>query len=454
MYAWKSIQNTLNYIEKHLSEKMDIDVLAKEGNLSSYYFQRLFKRLVKQSVSEYVRFRRLAKASEELKNSDQRIIDIALEYGFSNHANFTRAFKEAYGITPEEYRSSDIILNHFIKPDLRMIYAEAEEDVPLITEGIVVEMTRRKLDEPRTFIGIKGEVPETELTIGRWTGISTIGKLWNEFHSQKANLLNLLSNNIESAIIYKGDAREGRFIYMVSAETKECVQLEKYDCFILPKGEYVICCLEAENFEELINVAIYKAIMFMTNWVKSQNLICGDFTVEMYYRTSADSSYMELWLPLSSQKNIDEIKEKWDKVNGTQKPSLDMIKTFVNNPLFEDLCRFIQEEYQSKPVMDYSRCSMQYGWNVKYKKAGRSLCTLYPMEGYFIALIVIGEREKIEVEWILPCCTEYVQQLYSETKAGMGQKWLMINVTNEAILKDVKNFIDIRRSKRKNYELK
>jgi AraC family transcriptional regulator len=50
---------------------------------------------------------------------------------------------------------------------------------------------------------------------------------------------------------------------------------------------------------------------------------------------------------------------------------------------------------------------------------------------------------------MLPFCTEYLQQLYYETKTGMGQKWLMINVTDDAVLEDVKQFIAIRRGKKK-----
>lgn len=88
---------------------------------------------------------------------------------------------------------------------------------------------------------------------------------------------------------------------------------------------------------------------------------------------------------------------------------------------------------------------MQQGWNVKYKKAGRTLCTLYPMEGFFIALIVIGERERLEIEFALPLFTEHFVRLYHDTKCGMGQKWLMIRVTDEVILDDVKQCIAIRR---------
>lgn len=142
--------------------------------------------------------------------------------------------------------------------------------------------------------------------------------------------------------------------------------------------------------------------------------------------------------------------ETWDKTNGAQKPSLATISAYVNSPLFDRLCTHVGTEYQCEPALEYSRCSMQCGWNVKYRKAGRTLCTLYPMAGCFIALIVIGDRERAETEAMLPFFTAYLQQLYHETKAGQGQKWLMVNVTDDAILEDVKQCIAIRRGSRKN----
>jgi AraC family transcriptional regulator len=71
------------------------------------------------------------------------------------------------------------------------------------------------------------------------------------------------------------------------------------------------------------------------------------------------------------------------------------------------------------------------------------------MEGYFITLIVIGEREMPEVEMMLPAFTEYIQKLYQETKSSMGQKWLMINVTDEAVLSDIMQLLAIRRNQKK-----
>lgn len=144
-----------------------------------------------------------------------------------------------------------------------------------------------------------------------------------------------------------------------------------------------------------------------------------------------------------------EIKEIWDKTDETQKPSMVIINNYVNSHLFEDLCEHLEKEFQSKPVLEYSKCSLQRGWNVKYKKAGHTLCTLYPMAGYFIALVVISNHEQDEIELGLPAFTEYVQQLYHDTKASMGQRWLMIHVINPEVLKDVKQCIRIRRDNHK-----
>lgn len=142
---------------------------------------------------------------------------------------------------------------------------------------------------------------------------------------------------------------------------------------------------------------------------------------------------------------------EWSKEFSMEiKPDPQQISAFIDNPLWEEMNEFLKNNYSVSPDYSYSRCSAQPGWNVKYKKGGKSLCTLYPMDGYFIALVVVGSKEVSEVEMILPSCTEYVQELYKNTDSvpSMGM-WLMINVTDSEILEDVKNLIQIRRKIKK-----
>lgn len=125
-------------------------------------------------------------------------------------------------------------------------------------------------------------------------------------------------------------------------------------------------------------------------------------------------------------------------------PTWDDIGKFVNNELWQELNSFLQTTYPVLPKLAYSKCSMQKGWNLKYRKSGKSLCTLYPMQGYFIVLVVIGEKEKTETELLLPLCSEYTKTLFENTAYGSGSKWLMMDVTEKPILEDVKNLIKIR----------
>lgn len=66
------------------------------------------------------------------------------------------------------------------------------------------------------------------------------------------------------------------------------------------------------------------------------------------------------------------------------------------------------------------------------------------MEGFFIALVVIGSKETVETELVLPACTEYTRELYNKTVFKAGGRWLMIRVTETGILEDVKKLISIR----------
>lgn len=446
MYAWQAIQRTLDFIESHVGEDLSIEDLANVAALSPFYFQRLFSRLVNKPVIEYIKLRRLAYAAEALKKDGERIIDIALDYGFSDHAAFTRAFKDAYGITPEAYRSHPVILNHWIKPDLSLKYAAIAERTPLIADGIVIEVWRRTLDEPRAFLGLVGEAPEDELAGGGITGVAALGGLWDAFHRKAQAIPQLQPNRNEIGVVFQGEARKGCCSYFTGIESRAGAGVEGCTPFTLPCGEYAICAFEAESFSVLIGTAVKKAAEFMRRWLIEQGLACGGFIAEMYPRTGQDANSMELWLPIQPTRSAPRVKSvpAWDKSDGTRKPSMETLSAHVNHPLWGRLRETIELTYQSKPVLEYSRCSMQFGWNVKYKKAGRGLCTLYPLEGSFIALIVIGARERDEFELALPSFSPYTQELYRETRLGMDQKWLMFHVTDEAVLEDVIRCIEIR----------
>ncbi len=131
------------------------------------------------------------------------------------------------------------------------------------------------------------------------------------------------------------------------------------------------------------------------------------------------------------------------------RPDLTAIAVYIESPLWNRLCEHVESIYGISPVIEHSVCSGAPGWNIKYKKGGRALCTLYPAQGFFTCLVSVGSKEAMEAELLLPSCTSYLQELYRNTRVFNGGRWLMIEVTSEAILEDVKMLIDLRVKKKK-----
>lgn len=123
MYEWhKQIQTIIDEIDmcirKHDDEALTLSHLAGKFGYSEYHMSRKFKEISGMQFRDYLRYRRLAFALIEIRDTTKSILDIALDYGFSSHEAFTRAFKEAYNITPSEYRENPmpVVLRTIIKP--------------------------------------------------------------------------------------------------------------------------------------------------------------------------------------------------------------------------------------------------------------------------------------------------------------------------------------------------
>lgn len=112
---WFEMMNqTSNYIEEHITDQIDLSEIAKQNNVSYSYFSKIFSMMSGYTLKEYIRNRRITLASYEISNTKQRIIDIALKYGYSSNESFSRAFKVIHGINPKDARKNHVTLyTHF-----------------------------------------------------------------------------------------------------------------------------------------------------------------------------------------------------------------------------------------------------------------------------------------------------------------------------------------------------
>ncbi len=109
----EGIGEAINYIEENITEEIPIENIAKKAFVSTFYFQKGFAMLCGLTVGEYIRQRRLTLAGSELVSTDEKIIDIALKYGYSSPDSFTKAFTRFHGVTPTAVRKDGAMIKSF-----------------------------------------------------------------------------------------------------------------------------------------------------------------------------------------------------------------------------------------------------------------------------------------------------------------------------------------------------
>lgn len=102
------INDIVNWLESQLqrNEGIKIDTIANKSGYSKWHLQRIFKQLKGCTLGEYVRKRRLLEAARLLREDKFSILDIALQYGFSSQATFTRILKKHFNTTPAKFRQN------------------------------------------------------------------------------------------------------------------------------------------------------------------------------------------------------------------------------------------------------------------------------------------------------------------------------------------------------------
>jgi len=98
------VQKAIWFVEGHLGEDFSLEDVADVAGLSRHHMVRAFGQVTGRSVMRYVRARRLTEAARGLADGAPDILSVALEAGYGSHEAFTRAFRDQFGLTPEQVR--------------------------------------------------------------------------------------------------------------------------------------------------------------------------------------------------------------------------------------------------------------------------------------------------------------------------------------------------------------
>lgn len=101
----EAVKKTIDYIEKHVEQEMDLDEIARHAGYSKFHLNRIFAEETGTTIHKYLQLRRLAIAAKKLADTEIPIAQIAYEAGYSSQQAFSLAFKKTYFYPPKLYRN-------------------------------------------------------------------------------------------------------------------------------------------------------------------------------------------------------------------------------------------------------------------------------------------------------------------------------------------------------------
>jgi AraC family transcriptional regulator len=110
MVSLQRLNELISYVEDNLDGEIENQKLSRMAACPLPVLQRLFVLMTGATLTEYIRLRRLARAADDLRGGKEKVIDIAIKYGFDSSDTFGVAFKRRYGMTPTAARESNAML--------------------------------------------------------------------------------------------------------------------------------------------------------------------------------------------------------------------------------------------------------------------------------------------------------------------------------------------------------
>ena len=288
-----SIRTAINYMEEHLTDDISAQDVADRVHLSPFFLQRGFSLMTGCGIGEYIRNRRLYQAARDLKETEDKVIDIALRYCYETPESFTKAFSRFHGVTPSQVRGG-AAGKIFLPLTIRLsVQGGSQMDVRIAPMF------------PFKVIGFQ-KIFDNE------TAYAEIPKFWNETCEKYANNVyagNAPANPYEQALVDNcigeygvciDDIGGGKFRYLIAGKYTGGAIPDGMMVYEFPRNEWAVFDCIGPNPQTLqsVNTRIF------SEWLPGNPdyELSGNATVEWYDCVNGEMTdpyyHSAIWVPV------------------------------------------------------------------------------------------------------------------------------------------------------------
>ena len=275
--SWiENMNKVIDYIELHLTEKIDYETLASLANCPPHLFQKIFFYMTNISLSQYIRRRKMSLALIDLKHH-MKVIDVALKYGYDSPTSFNRAFQSVFFIAPSAIKKSGTVLKSY-SPIRFSLSLQGMEELHF------------KIEEKDAFdiIGqcfpLSHELEENFINVPQY---------WNHCLEEKIlNKLIAFNNQKPYGLLGMSVHHHNDWRYFIAvSSSKNSEDFEKYH---VPSSLWVVFSGRGTNksLQDLQRRVI-------TEWLPTSGYDYAKIPdIEVYLKADPDDAIYEYWLPV------------------------------------------------------------------------------------------------------------------------------------------------------------
>ena len=288
-----SIRTAIDYMEEHLTDSISAQDVADQVYLSPFLLQRGFSLMTGYGIGEYIRNRRLYRAARDLKETDDKVIDIAFRYRYETPESFTKAFSRFHGATPSQVRGGAAI-STFLPLTIKLSIQGGNQMDCKITPMF-----------PFKVIGFQKEFDNE-------TAYTEIPKFWDEICEKYAYNVyagNAPANPCEQALIDNcigeygvciDDIGGGKFRYLVAGKYTGGDVPEGMVVYEFPRNDWAVftCIGPIPDALQSVNTRIFR------EWLPGnpEYELCGKASVEWYDCVNGEKTdpdyHSAIWVPV------------------------------------------------------------------------------------------------------------------------------------------------------------